>query len=152
MTGRTTGSTCAREIAVRRGKPALRALTEVLRWEGEARLCCLRRGVARLRDSPTPSPIVRGVCRTSGPTLPDGGAMRIARQSIQMGLGLSGVAMLLAAFGLIAPAVGAVLQEIIDVAVIINALRARRPGAPSVKQRTRETRGEASGPPSPATV
>ena len=78
--------------------------------------------------------------------------MRIARQSIQTGLGLSGVAMLLAAFGLIAPAVGAVLQEIIDVAVIINALRARRPGAPSVKQRTRETRGEASGPPSPATV
>src|SRR6185437_15266806 len=125
MTGRTTGSTCAREIAVRRGKPALRALTEVLRWEGEARLCCLRRGVARLRDSPTPSPIVRGVCRTSGPTLPD--TMRIARQSIQTGLGLSGVAMLLAAFGLIAPAVGAVLQEIIDVAVIVNALRARRP-------------------------
>jgi hypothetical protein len=78
--------------------------------------------------------------------------MRIARQSIQTSLGLSGVAMLLAAFGLIAPTVGAVLQEIIDVAVIINALRARRPGVPSVKQRTHETRGKASGPPSPATV
>ena len=70
--------------------------------------------------------------------------MRIARQSIQAGLGLSGLAMVLAAFGLIAPTVGAVLQEIIDVAVIANALRARRPGTPSVRQRAH---GEASAPP-----
>jgi heavy metal translocating P-type ATPase len=52
--------------------------------------------------------------------------MRIARQSIWAGLGLSGVAMVCASFGLIAPAIGALLQEVIDVAVIVNALRASR--------------------------
>ncbi len=50
--------------------------------------------------------------------------LRIARQSIWAGLGLSGVAMVIAALGYIPPAVGAVLQECIDVAVILNALRA----------------------------
>ena len=49
--------------------------------------------------------------------------MRIARQSIWAGLGLSGVAMLVAAFGGLAPITGAALQEAIDVAVILNALR-----------------------------
>jgi heavy metal translocating P-type ATPase len=49
--------------------------------------------------------------------------MRIARQSIWAGLGLSGIAMLVAAFGGLAPIVGAALQEVIDVAVILNALR-----------------------------
>ncbi|HEX7127013.1 MAG TPA: HAD-IC family P-type ATPase, partial [Thermodesulfobacteriota bacterium] len=53
-------------------------------------------------------------------------AFRIARQSIGVGLGLSGAAMLLAALGHIEPAVGALLQEAIDVAVILNALRAAR--------------------------
>ena len=43
-----------------------------------------------------------------------------------MGLGLSGVAMVLAAFGLIAPVQGALIQEAIDVAVILNALRTSR--------------------------
>jgi len=50
--------------------------------------------------------------------------MRIARQSIWVGLGLSGVAMVLAALGRIPPTTGAILQEVIDVAVILNALRA----------------------------
>jgi cation transport ATPase len=50
--------------------------------------------------------------------------MRIARQSIFVGLGLSMVAMVLAALGLIQPVAGALLQEAIDVAVILNALRA----------------------------
>ena len=49
--------------------------------------------------------------------------MRIARQSIWAGLGLSGVAMIVAAFGGLPPVTGAVLQEVIDVAVILNALR-----------------------------
>jgi heavy metal translocating P-type ATPase len=53
-----------------------------------------------------------------------GRAMRIARQSITVGLGLSAVAMLFAAMGLITPIAGALLQEGIDVAVILNALRA----------------------------
>jgi heavy metal translocating P-type ATPase len=52
--------------------------------------------------------------------------MAIARQSIWAGLGLSGVAMVAAALGHIPPTVGALLQELIDVAVIVNALRAAR--------------------------
>jgi iron-sulfur cluster repair protein YtfE (RIC family) len=44
-----------------------------------------------------------------------------------IGRGLSGVAMIAAAAGLLAPAVGAILQEIIDVAAIASALRALRP-------------------------
>ena len=50
--------------------------------------------------------------------------IRIARQSILVGLGLSGAAMVVAAAGLLPPATGALLQEGIDVAVILNALRA----------------------------
>jgi P-type E1-E2 ATPase len=49
--------------------------------------------------------------------------MHIARQSIWVGLGLSAVAMVVAAFGGLAPIAGAALQEVIDVAVILNALR-----------------------------
>lgn len=52
--------------------------------------------------------------------------IRIAKQSIWVGLGLSAVAMGFAAWGYIPPTVGAVLQEAIDVAVIANALRASR--------------------------
>ncbi len=50
--------------------------------------------------------------------------MTIARQSIWFGLALSGAAAGIAALGGIAPVQGALLQEIIDVAVILNALRA----------------------------
>jgi heavy metal translocating P-type ATPase len=50
--------------------------------------------------------------------------LHLARQSIWTGLGLSAVAMGFAAAGQIPPAVGALLQEVIDVAVILNALRA----------------------------
>jgi cation transport ATPase len=48
----------------------------------------------------------------------------IARQSVIVGLGLSVVGMCAAAFGYLPPLEGALLQEIIDVAVILNALRA----------------------------
>jgi heavy metal translocating P-type ATPase len=50
-------------------------------------------------------------------------SIRITRQSIVVGLGLSACAMVVAAFGMIPPIIGAVLQEGIDVAVILNALR-----------------------------
>lgn len=50
--------------------------------------------------------------------------VHVARQSVLVGLGLSSVAMLFAAAGLIPPTAGALLQEVIDVAVILNALRA----------------------------
>jgi P-type E1-E2 ATPase len=49
--------------------------------------------------------------------------MRIARQSIWAGLGLSGVGMIFAAFGALPPIAGAAIQEVIDIAVILNALR-----------------------------
>ena len=49
----------------------------------------------------------------------------IALQSIAVGMGLSLVAMAIAAFGGLVPVVGAVVQEAIDVAVILNALRVR---------------------------
>ncbi|MBK9068097.1 MAG: heavy metal translocating P-type ATPase [Gemmatimonadetes bacterium] len=55
--------------------------------------------------------------------------MRIARQSVWAGLGLSALAMMAAAFGAIPPVAGALLQEAIDVAVILNALRASADGA-----------------------
>ena len=48
----------------------------------------------------------------------------IALQSIIVGMGLSALAMAFAAFGFLPPIAGAVTQEIIDVAVILNALRA----------------------------
>lgn len=53
-------------------------------------------------------------------------SLHIARQSVLAGMGLSLVLMGFAAFGFIAPVFGALLQEGIDVAVILNALRALR--------------------------
>ncbi|MFI5234662.1 MAG: HAD-IC family P-type ATPase, partial [Gemmatimonadales bacterium] len=55
--------------------------------------------------------------------------MHIAQQSLWFGLGVSAIAMLVAAAGRIPPALGALLQEGIDVAVILNALRASGEGA-----------------------
>jgi P-type E1-E2 ATPase len=54
--------------------------------------------------------------------------LAIARQSVWAGLGLSALAMVFAAFGVIPPTAGALLQEGIDVAVILNALRASGEG------------------------
>ncbi|HWA32303.1 MAG TPA: heavy metal translocating P-type ATPase, partial [Candidatus Paceibacterota bacterium] len=50
----------------------------------------------------------------------------IARQGIWIGIGLSIAAMIFAAFGYIAPLPGALLQEVIDVLVILSALRVLR--------------------------
>jgi heavy metal translocating P-type ATPase len=50
----------------------------------------------------------------------------IALQSVIAGIGLSVVAMVAAAFGYLLPVQGALLQEVIDVLVIFNALRALR--------------------------
>ena len=51
-------------------------------------------------------------------------SLRIARQSIGVGLGLSLIGMAVAATGHLTPIAGALIQETIDVAVILNALRA----------------------------
>jgi heavy metal translocating P-type ATPase len=51
-------------------------------------------------------------------------ARNIALQSVVAGIGLSTAGMLVAAAGWLSPVQGAVVQEVIDVAVILNALRA----------------------------
>ncbi|MFA6519918.1 MAG: heavy metal translocating P-type ATPase [Candidatus Paceibacterota bacterium] len=51
-------------------------------------------------------------------------SVRIASQSVYAGIGLSTVGMTLAAGGFIVPVEGALIQEGVDVAVIVNALRA----------------------------
>ena len=51
----------------------------------------------------------------------------IALQSVVAGMGMSFVAMLAGASGLLVPVAGAMVQELIDVVVILNALRALRP-------------------------
>jgi heavy metal translocating P-type ATPase len=53
-------------------------------------------------------------------------ALFIARQSVLAGMGLSLAAMAVAALGYLPPVAGALTQEAIDLAVILNALRALR--------------------------
>jgi heavy metal translocating P-type ATPase len=53
-------------------------------------------------------------------------AQRIAFESVAVGISLSVAGMIAAAFGYLTPVEGALLQEVIDVAVILNALRALR--------------------------
>ena len=55
-------------------------------------------------------------------------ARRIAVESIVAGMGLSMLAMLAASLGWLMPVPAAIVQEVIDVAVILNALRALTPG------------------------
>ena len=54
-------------------------------------------------------------------------SLGIARQSVVVGLGLSVGAMFVAALGYLPPVWGALFQEVIDIAVILNALRALHP-------------------------
>ena len=51
---------------------------------------------------------------------------RIALESVWLGIGLSVAGMVAAAFGYLTPVQGALMQEVIDVAAILNALRALR--------------------------
>jgi heavy metal translocating P-type ATPase len=53
-----------------------------------------------------------------------GRSERIAFESVSAGIGLSTIGMVFAAFGFIPPVEGALIQEVIDVLVILNALRA----------------------------
>jgi len=69
----------------------------------------------------------------------------VATQGIWIGMGLSLVAMLLAARGDIPPAAGAILQEGVDVLVILNALRAGRPRAAAASDACRATDGHHGG-------
>lgn len=60
-------------------------------------------------------------------------ARHIAVQSVIAGMALSGIGMFLATFGVLSPVAGAVFQEAIDVAVVLNALRALAGGATDVE-------------------
>ena len=51
--------------------------------------------------------------------------IKIAKQSIFIGIGISFILMIFASFGLILPSVGALFQEALDVGVILNAIRAK---------------------------
>ena len=70
-------------------------------------------------------------------------ARRIAMESILAGMGLSGIAMLAAAVGWLAPVPAAIVQEVIDVVVIVNALRALRPARRRVRPAFPEAAGRA---------
>lgn len=65
----------------------------------------------------------------------------IARQSALAGMLLSLAAMLVASVGLLPPTAGALVQEVIDLAVILNALRALTSG---FRGRSAELRGDAA--------
>ena len=78
-------------------------------------------------------------------------ARGIAVQSIIAGMALSGIAMFAAAFGWLTPVAGALTQEAIDVAVILNALRALTPawGFGRATMHPAGRTGPASGTPDP---
>jgi len=61
-------------------------------------------------------------------------ARRIAVESIVVGMSLSALAMLAATAGWLAPVPAAIVQEVIDVAVILNALRALNPAHSRVRR------------------
>lgn len=54
--------------------------------------------------------------------------LRVAKESVWVGIALSIVLMLIAAFGVIPAIIGALLQEVVDVVAIANSLRAMRGG------------------------
>jgi iron-sulfur cluster repair protein YtfE (RIC family) len=64
---------------------------------------------------------------------------RIAMQSVFVGVGLSLGAMVVAAFGYLPPVWGAIFQEVVDVAVILNALRALRDTTSTARLSAQET-------------
>jgi heavy metal translocating P-type ATPase len=68
----------------------------------------------------------------------------IAMQSVVAGLTLSGLGMVAAAFGYLTPIAGALFQEVIDVAVILNALRALSGSAVPEPRRSTESAGPAA--------
>ncbi len=72
--------------------------------------------------------------------------VRIARQSVVSGIGLSMCGMALAAAGWLAPVTGAIFQEAIDVAVILNALRALSGDPESAKATSHQIVEQAEAP------
>ncbi len=73
---------------------------------------------------------------------------RIAVERVVAGIGLSVAGMIAAAYGYLTPVQGALLQEVIDVAVILNALRALRiaPYEPAMPKPKAVSTGQADIP------
>jgi cation transport ATPase len=71
----------------------------------------------------------------------------VARTGIVIGMGLSAVLMVVAAFGGLAPLHGAVAQEAIDVVAILNALRALSGGGLRARRVRALLRGGLRQPP-----
>src|SRR5574337_1722862 len=69
-------------------------------------------------------------------------AHKIAFQSIVVGMGLSALAMGFAAAGYLPPVAGALTQEVIDIAIILNALRALSPGRKPRRRMMSEEAGQ----------
>ncbi|MGH7499438.1 MAG: HAD-IC family P-type ATPase, partial [Gemmatimonadales bacterium] len=98
--------------------PALSSATVGIALAGGGGITAEAADAVILADDPTRLEVAIAISRRT---------LRLARESIWVGLGLSGVAMVVASFGHIPPIAGALLQEAIDVAVILNALRATFP-------------------------
>src|SRR4029078_13225221 len=69
--------------------------------------------------------LVDGITRVSNVIHIGKNTIRIAKQSIFFGVGISFLLMIFASFGLIPPSIGALFQEALDIGVILNALRAK---------------------------
>jgi heavy metal translocating P-type ATPase len=74
-------------------------------------------------------------------------ARSIAVQSVVAGMALSAAGMVLATAGLLPPVAGAVFQEAIDVAVVLNALRALGGGRPARRVASRSEGADQPCPP-----
>ena len=90
------------------------------------------RGAAAAAEAADVVLLVDRLDRVAGAIVTARRARAIALQSIVAGMALSGLAMLVAAAGYLPPIWGAVLQEAIDVAVILNALRVLGGRAPTM--------------------
>ncbi|MCI4656593.1 cadmium-translocating P-type ATPase [Cryobacterium algoricola] len=82
------------------------------------------RGATAASESADVVILIDDISRTARAVAIGKDTIRIALQSIWLGIALSLVLMGLAAFGLIPATIGALLQELVDLATILNALRA----------------------------
>jgi cation transport ATPase len=72
--------------------------------------------------------------------------VQVALQSIWIGIGLSVALMLAAAAGYVPAIVGALTQELVDLATILNALRSLGPGRRSAGSPVRREEGARRAP------
>lgn len=87
------------------------------------------RGAAAASEAADMVVLVDRIDRVADAMLIAARTRRIALESVFVGIGLSTLGMVAAAFGYLTPLAGALMQEAIDVAVILNALRALGGGA-----------------------